>query len=117
MPITGRGFVTGAYNCICKDGFYSPKKNANSFSGAEIEQYYRDNGNETFDMYQCVPCKPGCDTCIDGSPCIYERIVIAQITLISLMAATVIGIICASVFTYIYRGNLVGNKTLKKKTQ
>ena len=46
MPVAGRGFVPGSYNCECRDGFYFPDLTAKhtAFNGTMVEKYIADNG-------------------------------------------------------------------------
>ena len=108
VPITGLGFVTGAYNCTCKDGFYFPTTDASFFSGATIEQFYRDGLEITPDMFRCLACAAGCDTCVDDSPCLYERNEAVLIVFTFFIVATIFGIIGVSAMIFIYRSEMVG---------
>ncbi|XP_013422082.1 probable G-protein coupled receptor 158 [Lingula anatina] len=79
IPIPGRGFSVGAYKCQCKKGYYFPNITANVsyFDGLEMERVYfsdlQKNKNSSFsEEFQCLPCKRGCDQCVDDSPCLVE---------------------------------------------
>jgi hypothetical protein len=104
------GFVPGAYNCFCKDGFYfsDKSKSVQAYTGEEIEEYFRQTGNIEDGLFQCVVCAEGCDTCVDDSPCLYSRNEPLMITLLILDLLTVAGIIGIAIATYLYRIELVG---------
>ena len=107
VPVRGLGFVTGAYSCKCKDGFYYPFTQSDAFPGVEIEQFYRDGREMTPDMFRCFACAAGCETCVDSSPCLYERSEVVLICLTFLMVVTILGVTTVAAFTYIYRDEMV----------
>ena len=63
-------------------------------------------------MYRCLACAPGCDTCVDSSPCLYERKIAILICLTFLIVVTILGVICVAAVTYVYREELVRIKTI-----
>ena len=42
VPIQGKGFRRGSYNCVCKDGYYFPYADSEHkwFLGTEVEAEY-----------------------------------------------------------------------------
>ncbi|CAI9727797.1 probable G-protein coupled receptor CG31760 [Octopus vulgaris] len=76
IPIRGLGFRRGSYRCVCKDSFYFPNVTAEHryFFGTDVEHEYekakRKEPNSYYNSFACLPCAPGCETCVDGSPCI-----------------------------------------------
>lgn len=105
--------MTGAYRCKCRNGYYFPVPGLDAFQGSEIEQHIRDGKEITTDMFRCIACAAGCETCIDSSPCLYERNEAILIVLTFLIIATIIGIIAVSFVIYIYRGEMVSKEKHK----
>ncbi|XP_071083633.1 probable G-protein coupled receptor CG31760 isoform X2 [Haliotis cracherodii] len=74
-PLPGRGFRRGSYSCFCKDGYYFPDISVEDkfYKGQEVEEQFarkRKSKPNTYDSFKCLKCAPGCDTCIDSSPCV-----------------------------------------------
>lgn len=67
------GWKRGAYECKCKDGFYSGP-HPQGFNGSIMEvayQEYRENISSFFmDSFVCLRCAPGCATCTGPDPCL-----------------------------------------------
>ncbi|XP_055635409.1 probable G-protein coupled receptor CG31760 isoform X2 [Toxorhynchites rutilus septentrionalis] len=67
------GWNRGAYECKCKGGFYS-SPHPRGFNGSIMEvayQEYRDNISTYYtDVFICVRCAPGCDSCTGPEPCL-----------------------------------------------
>ncbi|XP_058056511.1 probable G-protein coupled receptor CG31760 [Anopheles bellator] len=67
------GWTRGAYQCKCKDGFYS-FRHPDGFNGSIMEvayQEYRDNVSYYYkEVFVCVRCAPGCATCTGPEPCL-----------------------------------------------
>ncbi|XP_030246946.1 probable G-protein coupled receptor CG31760 [Drosophila navojoa] len=63
----------GAYQCLCKRGYYS-LRHPDGFNGTIMEiawQEHQDNiSNYYTDVFKCLPCAPGCDTCTGPEPCL-----------------------------------------------
>ncbi|XP_022235111.1 probable G-protein coupled receptor 158 [Limulus polyphemus] len=91
IHISGKGFRRGAYKCQCRRGYYFPKSyltegftggKQNSFLGSEVENAFvasRVRGGSPVegsliypDSFRCLPCKPGCKTCVDDTSCFSE---------------------------------------------
>ncbi|XP_052563486.1 probable G-protein coupled receptor CG31760 [Culex pipiens pallens] len=68
-----QGWTRGAYECKCRDGFYS-LPHPQGFNGSIMEvafQEYRDNISSYYmDVFVCVRCAPGCATCTGPEPCL-----------------------------------------------
>lgn len=65
--------------CVCRSGFYypDPQRPRGVFEGADIEREYskltRSDPNEYLgERFRCRPCGEGCDTCMDGEPCVVQ---------------------------------------------
>ena len=61
----------------------------------------------TPDMFRCFACAAGCETCVDSSPCLYERSEVVLICLTFLMIVTILVVTTVAAFTYIYRDEMV----------
>lgn len=63
----------GRYQCVCKDGYYSPH-HGGIFNGTLVEvawQQKNENITDTWDLiFECKKCAPGCYQCVDPSPCL-----------------------------------------------
>ncbi|KAK3742297.1 hypothetical protein QZH41_013111 [Actinostola sp. cb2023] len=100
IPTNGRGFQAGSYKCVCRPGFYFPKQSTNQkwFNGSEVESLAQDNKSVYYsdpDSYQCLPCREGCTTCVDESPCVVTlnwpfRYSLATLTILTIIFALVI---------------------------
>ncbi|XP_058450108.1 probable G-protein coupled receptor CG31760 isoform X3 [Malaya genurostris] len=68
-----QGWTRGAYECKCKDGFFSAP-HPRGFNGSIMEvayQEYRDNISTYYeDVFVCVRCAPGCTTCTGPENCL-----------------------------------------------
>uniref|UniRef100_H0UWI0 G protein-coupled receptor 158 n=1 Tax=Cavia porcellus TaxID=10141 RepID=H0UWI0_CAVPO len=74
MPIKGLGFVLGAYECICKAGFYHPRVLVNNFHRADPD--HQSSGSArgvSEETHVCLPCREGCPYCADDRPCFVQE--------------------------------------------
>ncbi|XP_041039874.1 probable G-protein coupled receptor 158 [Carcharodon carcharias] len=71
----GRGFMLGAYDCSCKPGFYRPGGvSLKSFDGKGPVHHRQGTGQElSEESRMCLPCRNGCSSCQDDSPCHAEK--------------------------------------------
>uniref|UniRef100_A0A8D2LVB4 G protein-coupled receptor 158 n=1 Tax=Varanus komodoensis TaxID=61221 RepID=A0A8D2LVB4_VARKO len=79
MPIKGLGFVLGAYTCICKAGFYNPK----IFSVNSFHKNHFSGGEQSEEVYACLPCREGCSDCTDDAPCYAQEDKYLRLAIIS----------------------------------
>ncbi|KAG4080734.1 hypothetical protein HA402_013264 [Bradysia odoriphaga] len=98
------GWTRGAYQCMCKAGYYSIR-HPFGFNGTVMEIAYRefqDNISTYYDtVFRCQRCQPGCITCVGPTPCLATYNWVFRISLLT------ISVLCA-VFTlslacYMYR--------------
>ncbi|XP_039609865.1 probable G-protein coupled receptor 158 [Polypterus senegalus] len=77
IPIKGLGFVLDAYKCVCRLGFYHPKRlSANGYKRKQKTNHILENsyGEEmSSGVYECLPCKEGCTSCTDDTPCYVQE--------------------------------------------
>lgn len=85
-------WTRGAYQCICKPGFYSIR-HPDGFNGTIMEvayQEYRDNISTYYeDVFQCIQCAVGCTSCTNSAPCLatYNWAVRLSLLTISVLCA------------------------------
>ncbi|XP_058815924.1 probable G-protein coupled receptor CG31760 isoform X2 [Topomyia yanbarensis] len=81
-----QGWTRGAYECRCKDGFFSAP-HPRGFNGSIMEvayQEYRDNISTYYeDVFVCVRCAPGCVTCAGPEKCLANYNWIFRTTLLT----------------------------------
>ena len=73
--VSGLGFRAGSYKCVCRPGYFFPNVTDKDkyFNGSEIEAQAANSKTSYHsnpDSFKCLKCQPGCDTCVDDSPCI-----------------------------------------------
>ncbi|KAM8716097.1 hypothetical protein ACLKA7_003046 [Drosophila subpalustris] len=99
----------GAYQCLCKRGFYS-LRHPDGFNGTIMEiawQEHQDNiSNYYSDVFKCMPCAPGCDTCTGPEPCLANYHWPFRISLLTIS----IGCACG---TFILAGYLFRHRRVK----
>ncbi|XP_037693818.1 probable G-protein coupled receptor 158 [Choloepus didactylus] len=88
MPIKGRGFVLGAYQCICKTGFYHPRVfSVNNFQRRDAGHHFAESAKDVSEeAHICLPCKEGCPYCADDSPCFVQEDKYLRLAIISFQA-------------------------------
>ncbi|XP_058121445.1 probable G-protein coupled receptor CG31760 [Anopheles coustani] len=73
MQTVINGWTRGAYQCRCRDGYYS-FRHPDGFNGSIMEvayQEYRTNYSTYYkEVFVCVRCAPGCATCTGPEPCL-----------------------------------------------
>ncbi|KAM8967675.1 metabotropic glycine receptor [Pelodytes ibericus] len=86
IPIKGRGFVLGAYKCICKTGFYHPDIfSVNGFQRQNMDNHFS-RGEISEEEYKCLPCREGCPYCMDDAPCYAQEDKYLRVAIISFQA-------------------------------
>lgn len=87
-----KGWTRGAYQCLCKPGYYSAR-HPNGFNGTIMEvayQEYRDNISKYYDeVFRCTACAIGCVQCTSSAPCLasYNWVVRLSLLTISVLCA------------------------------
>lgn len=110
-PPFGRntGWIRGAYQCICKPGFYSIR-HRDGFNGTVMEvayKEYRDNISTYYgEVFRCNRCAEGCITCTSSAPCLASYNWAFRISLLT------ISIICAG-FTIVLSCYLYHHRKVK----
>ncbi|XP_074662951.1 putative G-protein coupled receptor CG31760 [Tubulanus polymorphus] len=106
--IRGQGFKRGSYKCVCADGYYFPDvqipPRMKYFNGSQIEAIIgKNDSNIDVKRFECLKCRPGCDTCVDSSPCLYEFILTVRIIILIITALMVFGIIFSTYVIWLKR--------------
>ncbi|KAM4828749.1 metabotropic glycine receptor isoform 1-T1 [Thomomys bottae] len=88
MPIKGLGFVLGAYQCICKAGFYHPRVfSVNNFQRRGPDHHFSGSAKDVSEeAHVCLPCREGCPYCADDSPCFVQEDKHLRLAIISFQA-------------------------------
>ncbi|XP_055449788.1 probable G-protein coupled receptor 158 [Psammomys obesus] len=88
MPIKGLGFVLGAYQCICKAGFYHPRVfSVNNFQRRGPDHRFSGSTNDVSEeAHVCLPCREGCPFCADDRPCFVQEDKYLRLAIISFQA-------------------------------
>uniref|UniRef100_A0A4W2EC55 G-protein coupled receptors family 3 profile domain-containing protein n=1 Tax=Bos indicus x Bos taurus TaxID=30522 RepID=A0A4W2EC55_BOBOX len=88
MPIKGLGFVLGAYQCICKAGFYHPRDfSFNNFQRRGPDHHFVESAKDVSEeVHVCLPCSEGCPYCADDSPCFVQEDKYLRLAIISFQA-------------------------------
>ena len=135
-----RRFESGLYTCQCRDGFYKPNTKLQYFEGSPLEEldpidgiiahqlnataferFVQERSESILDTlranYSCLPCPPGCDTCVTGNEvCLYKKnnSITRTLTAFTLATATVAVILLILVILQRYNADIrdVGRKFL-----
>ncbi|XP_005386954.1 PREDICTED: probable G-protein coupled receptor 158 [Chinchilla lanigera] len=87
MPIKGLGFVLGAYECICKAGFYHPRVLVSNFHRMDPDHQSSGSGKGVSEeTHVCLPCREGCPYCADDRPCFVQEDKYLRLAIISFQA-------------------------------
>ena len=88
-------------------GFYNRGNIDQFFEGMDVEAHYANNTDGDGE-FQCRQCAPGCESCVDNSPCLFETNLILRVMLLLLTVFTLMGIAVTSFLTYYHRHAKVG---------
>ncbi|XP_063244270.1 probable G-protein coupled receptor CG31760 [Bacillus rossius redtenbacheri] len=109
QPRPGRHWARGAYECVCRDGFYSARHPA-GFDGALVEAAWSEQRANVSSLYEevfrCSACAPGCRRCKDGSPCLAPYNWAFRITLLTASC-------CCALFTLVLVGYVYQHRRIK----
>ncbi|XP_069770676.1 metabotropic glycine receptor [Narcine bancroftii] len=98
----GRGFMLGAYDCPCRSGFYRPSGvSQKSFDGKFTEHGVLQSQHGS--AYECLPCRNGCSSCQDDSPCHAEEDKHLRIAIIAFQAFCMLLDFIAMLVVYHFR--------------
>ncbi|XP_055550047.1 probable G-protein coupled receptor CG31760 isoform X2 [Wyeomyia smithii] len=101
-----QGWTRGAYECKCKDGFFSAP-HPRGFNGSIMEvafQEYRDNISTYYmDVFVCVRCAPGCGTCTGPEACLAVYNWVFRTTLLTFSVMCAGFTVVLALYMYQYR--------------
>ncbi|KAM4884593.1 putative G-protein coupled receptor 179 [Sylvia borin] len=96
VPQESRGLVLGRYLCRCKPGFYGAGGVA---SGAWAGAAGTDGGS----LLRCRPCRPGCVTCEDDTPCLVQEDSVLRAAVLACQACCMLAIFLSMLVAYHFR--------------
>ncbi|XP_038019299.1 probable G-protein coupled receptor 179 [Motacilla alba alba] len=96
VPQESRGFVLGRYLCRCKPGFYGT---GGAASGAWAGVAGTDGGSRL----GCRPCRPGCATCEDDTPCLIQEDQALRAAVLACQACCMLAIFLSMLVSYHFR--------------
>ncbi|TRY60951.1 hypothetical protein TCAL_16346, partial [Tigriopus californicus] len=111
QPISGLGFRRGSYKCVCKIGYYFSDASSHNkfFNGTTLEEEYAKilEGEKSIyeddTAFQCLKCAPGCEECVDPSPCIVSLNWVLRSILLILQCIIIGCLPIVVLFTYKYK--------------
>lgn len=102
----GHGWSRGSYVCQCRRGYYAATGDP-FFNGSLVEGAWREKvlfGRPTYDMlYVCKPCRPGCNECVDDSPCLSHYNWAFRISLLTISVICIVLTMVLAGYVYRYR--------------
>ncbi|GCB71627.1 hypothetical protein scyTo_0006015 [Scyliorhinus torazame] len=108
-PFKGQGFQLGAYRCVCKEGYYNPNLiSTNSFDRKDdkhISYFSRYAVGEPRRLFQCLPCKDGCRSCVSDAPCFTQVDEHLRLAVLSFQAFCILLVFINMVVVYRFRKN------------
>ncbi|XP_039560627.1 probable G-protein coupled receptor 179 [Passer montanus] len=96
VPQESRGFVLGRYLCRCKPGFYGA-------GGVASGAWAGVAGTEGGSRLGCRPCRPGCATCEDDTPCLIQEDQALRAAVLSCQACCMLAIFLSMLVSYHFR--------------
>ncbi|KAK8768276.1 hypothetical protein V5799_015259 [Amblyomma americanum] len=102
----GHGWSRGSYVCQCRRGFYAATGEP-FFNGSLVESAWREKvlfERPSYDMiYVCKPCRPGCNECVDDSPCLSHYNWAFRISLLTISVICILLTMVLAGYVYRYR--------------
>ncbi|XP_022672715.1 probable G-protein coupled receptor CG31760 isoform X2 [Varroa destructor] len=97
-----KGWVRGAYVCRCREGFYpNASIGPQPYRGSIVEDAFRFSNNTN--GFRCLPCAPGCTTCIDATPCLSHYHWPFRITLLAISVMCILMTLVLAAYVYKFR--------------
>ncbi|XP_069761058.1 metabotropic glycine receptor-like [Narcine bancroftii] len=107
-PLKGQGFQLGAYQCVCKEGYYNPNLisiNSNNRQEDETIFFSRFAVDEPRTWFQCLPCKTGCNSCVSDAPCFIQEDRHLRLAVVSFQAFSMLLVFTSMLVVYRFRKN------------
>ncbi|XP_040393042.1 probable G-protein coupled receptor 179 isoform X2 [Cygnus olor] len=100
VPQESRGFVLGQYVCRCKPGFYGAGGVAiGTGAGVAGSPVPVDGGPRL----ACRPCREGCATCVDDTPCLIQEDRALRAAILSCQAFCMLAVFLSMLISYHFR--------------
>ncbi|KAH1174412.1 probable G-protein coupled receptor 179 isoform X1 [Mauremys mutica] len=107
VPQESRGFVLGRYLCLCKPGFYGTSRASGTGQSGPQEsssQYAGQYGAvDSGTLLECRPCKEGCVTCVDDTPCLIQEDWSLRAAVLSFQAFCMLAVFLSMLVSYHFR--------------
>ncbi|XP_062894174.1 metabotropic glycine receptor-like [Mobula hypostoma] len=108
-PLKGQGFQLGAYQCVCKEGYYNPNlitTNSNDRQGDEDTPLFSQFAiGEPRALFRCLPCKNGCSSCVSDAPCFVQEDRHLRLAILSFQAFAMLLVFISMLMVYHFRRN------------
>ncbi|XP_072927881.1 uncharacterized protein [Hemitrygon akajei] len=108
-PLKGQGFQLGAYQCVCKEGYYNPNlitTNSNDRQGDEDTSLFSQFAiGEPRALFRCLPCKNGCSSCVSDAPCFVQEDRHLRLAILSFQAFAMLLVFISMLMVYHFRRN------------
>ncbi|XP_059813754.1 probable G-protein coupled receptor 158 [Hypanus sabinus] len=108
-PLKGQGFQLGAYQCVCKEGYYNPNlitTNSNDRQGDEDTSLFSQFAiGEPRALFRCLPCKNGCSSCVSDAPCFVQEDRHLRPSILSFQAFAMLLVFISMLMVYHFRRN------------
>uniref|UniRef100_A0A336LQJ2 Phosphodiesterase n=1 Tax=Culicoides sonorensis TaxID=179676 RepID=A0A336LQJ2_CULSO len=102
--LTFSNWVRGAYQCICKTGYFS-YKHPHGINGSIMEYAYQEYMENRSTLYTnefvCLRCAPGCETCSGPEPCLASYNWPFRITLLTF--SVICGVLTLALAIYMFQ--------------
>ncbi|XP_068516807.1 probable G-protein coupled receptor 179 [Anas acuta] len=100
VPQESRGFVLGQYECRCKPGFYGAGGVAvGTRAGVAGSAVPADGGPRL----ACRPCREGCASCVDDTPCLIQEDRALRAAILSCQASCMLAVFLSMLVSYHFR--------------
>ncbi|XP_075767346.1 putative G-protein coupled receptor 179 [Pelodiscus sinensis] len=107
VPQESRGFVLGRYLCLCRPGFYGANRAAGAGQPGPEGSSARDAGQDgaatAGSLLACRPCREGCVTCVDDSPCLIQEDWPLRAAVLAFQAFCMLAVFLSMLVSYHFR--------------
>nr|XP_028558828.1 probable G-protein coupled receptor 179 [Podarcis muralis] len=101
IPQENKGFVLGKYLCQCKPGFYRASRTFSSSNNGESAS--RNGATDSESLLECLPCREGCTTCTDGTPCLIQEDWSLRAAVLAFQAFCMLAVFFSMLISYHFR--------------
>ncbi|XP_051894613.1 probable G-protein coupled receptor 158 [Pristis pectinata] len=108
-PLKGQGFQLGAYQCVCKEGYYNPNLISTNTNGRQEDEdvsfFSRFAVDKPRTLFQCLPCENGCSSCVSDAPCFTQEDKHLRLAILSFQAFSMLLVFISMLVVYCFRRN------------